>query len=130
MKCRICQKPFSQTYAQAKFYERLCKMCKRLVNALWREKHPDYENQLKAKPERMQKRAAQMQGYYRNDPQRFKTRAKTRRLIESGQLKREPCEKCGEKQVQPHHTDYSDAFNVNWLCRPCHRAEHAKLDGV
>lgn len=59
--------------------------------------------------------------------QKTKTRNATRRLIASGRLKRKSCEKCGS-YGQAHHEDYSDPYNVRWLCVKHHREEHtAKL---
>lgn len=41
-----------------------------------------------------------------------------------GQLIQKPCEKCGEKNSQMHHEDYSNHLEVNWFCRSCHLALH------
>lgn len=47
--------------------------------------------------------------------------------VHSGQLLREPCEKCGSIQmVEAHHEDYSKALEVRWLCHVCHMALHAE----
>lgn len=36
------------------------------------------------------------------------------------------CERCGkEKRLDAHHRDYSKPLEVEWLCRLCHRREHA-----
>jgi hypothetical protein len=55
---------------------------------------------------------------------RAKCRAYTRVYIRRGKLKREPCEVCGRKLVQPHHHDYGKPLDVRWLCIPHHRAHH------
>lgn len=40
-------------------------------------------------------------------------------------LERPPCEGCGSvADVQGHHSDYSKPYEVDWLCRLCHGAEH------
>jgi len=46
------------------------------------------------------------------------------RAVGNGTLKRKPCHFCGEKKVEAHHKNYSDAFNIIWLCRKCHRSIH------
>lgn len=44
--------------------------------------------------------------------------------IRDGRLIAESCEKCGDKQVDAHHDDYSKPLCVRWLCRSCHAAHH------
>jgi Bacillus phage endonuclease len=66
------------------------------------------------------------------DPNKYlekeKARQKLTRAIERGHLVRpEHCSKCRRKsRVQGHHTDYSKPLEIVWLCRSCHRAEHAE----
>ncbi|KKK91601.1 hypothetical protein LCGC14_2711310 [marine sediment metagenome] len=49
------------------------------------------------------------------------------RAVHSGQLMREPCEKCGStKMVEAHHDDYSRPLDVRWLCHVCHMGFHAE----
>ncbi len=43
-----------------------------------------------------------------------------------GLLKREKCERCGAKDVEKHHDDYSKPLEVRWLCRGCHRLLHVE----
>jgi len=48
--------------------------------------------------------------------------------IKLGVLVREPCKHCGSgKKAEAHHHNYHKPLDVIWLCRPCHRAEHARL---
>lgn len=44
--------------------------------------------------------------------------------IRQGRLKRVPCTVCGEPKTDAHHVDYSEPFNIMWLCRQCHAAWH------
>lgn len=55
---------------------------------------------------------------------RQKTRAKTRDLLKQGRLKKRPCAVCQSQDVLPHHENYTDAFNVIWLCEKHHNAYH------
>jgi ribosomal protein S27AE len=41
-----------------------------------------------------------------------------------GLLKPKPCERCGSKNVQMHHDDYSQPLQVRWLCLTCHHDLH------
>ncbi len=47
---------------------------------------------------------------------------RSRRWLDS-----EPCEVCGEKQVEAHHEDHAKPLQVNWLCRKHHLAVHGKV---
>ncbi len=55
---------------------------------------------------------------------RNKTRAKTKDLIKQGKLKKKPCVVCHNHEVVPHHEDYSNPFQVIWLCEQHHNAYH------
>lgn len=52
-----------------------------------------------------------------------RTRAITRKLIQSGQLVKQPCQFCGKEDVEAHHPDYSKPEYVWWVCRWCHKWE-------
>jgi len=54
-------------------------------------------------------------------PERVKAREICYEAIRTGKLKKEPCELCGEENVQAHHEDYSKPLEVRWLCPDCHR---------
>ena len=41
-----------------------------------------------------------------------------------GHLIPQPCEACGDENVQKHHDDYSKPLAVRWFCRECHLVEH------
>jgi hypothetical protein len=49
--------------------------------------------------------------------------------IERGELIPEPCAKCGDRDVVPHHRTYEgeDTFlEIEWQCRSCHATTHGK----
>jgi DNA-directed RNA polymerase subunit M/transcription elongation factor TFIIS len=46
------------------------------------------------------------------------------RARQRGDLKKRPCEICGEKRTVAHHDDYARPLDVRWLCRPHHRRWH------
>jgi transcription elongation factor Elf1 len=49
-----------------------------------------------------------------------------RNAIAAGRIKRaQICSKCGsQKNIQAHHPDYSQPFQVEWFCSQCHAAHH------
>jgi hypothetical protein len=46
------------------------------------------------------------------------------RAIKSGRLIKQPCEECGETEVEAHHDDYSKPLDVRWLCMEHHKKLH------
>lgn len=44
--------------------------------------------------------------------------------IARGELKRGPCEICGEERTDAHHDDYDKPLDVRWLCARHHRRAH------
>lgn len=47
--------------------------------------------------------------------------------IKRGEIKKQPCEVCGELKVDGHHEDYTKPLEVIWLCRQHHKDHHRKL---
>lgn len=62
------------------------------------------------------------------EPEKVAAREALRAAIKLGRIKRRStCENCGEADgVEAHHDDYSQPFEVEWLCRECHFARHGK----
>ena len=60
-------------------------------------------------------------------PLQIKTRNAVYRAIKNGKLVPGPCELCGSTRfVDGHHDDYAKPLDVRWLCRSCHKKEHAQ----
>jgi len=98
------------------------------ASAEWWKK---YNKAYYAKPEVKKRKARQMRKY-RKDPTlsvRFVARDLTNKAIKQGRLVKKPCEKCRVEKTEAHHTDYYKPLEVVWLCRTCHKAEHAKAEG-
>lgn len=48
--------------------------------------------------------------------------------LKSGELVRQPCEKCGTtERIHAHHDDYSKPLVVRWLCQKHHNQYHARI---
>lgn len=66
------------------------------------------------------------------DQWREAARRKLRYAVKKGRIKKaEFCEHCGRKPKSPqlmhgHHHDYSQPFNVKWLCYRCHPKVEAR----
>lgn len=50
-----------------------------------------------------------------------------RSALRRGLIIQEPCRECGALDSEAHHPDYDRPMDVQWLCRPCHKAEHRRL---
>lgn len=57
-------------------------------------------------------------------PERIAARIKLRQAVKAGRIQRKPCEKCGNKASEGHHSDYSKPYDVIWLCRKHHTEAH------
>jgi ribosomal protein S27AE len=82
--------------------KRYCRSCANTYMIEWRKSHPLNDFQ-KAKA---------------------KTRHHTHMLVRRGNLIKQVCESCGDVKVQAHHEDYTDPYNVHWLCSKCHKEHH------
>ena len=59
-------------------------------------------------------------------PERQAARQITHYAVSVGKLKKQPCEVCGDVNVQAHHEDYTKPMEVRWLCRRHHNDAHGK----
>lgn len=61
--------------------------------------------------------------------QRTVARTAVGKAVKRGDLRREPCERCGaEKTVAHHRFGYDDPLRVVWLCGSCHGYEHLAMN--
>lgn len=63
-------------------------------------------------------------------PERARARAKLRRNVSNGKIKKLPCQICGDYQSEGHHEDYSKPLDVIWLCRTHHLEIHRKFNTI
>jgi hypothetical protein len=49
-------------------------------------------------------------------PEKVRAPQALRRAVKRGEIKRQPCEVCGNPRSQGHHDDYSKPLEVRWLC--------------
>ena len=75
-----------------------------------------------------QRRATYMRDYTKLPHRKIKEMARwlINRAKQAGRITQQPCAECGTQQTEGHHLDYNKPLLVVWLCRDCHRAEHAK----
>jgi len=74
----------------------------------------------------------QSKEYLRKAKARYRIRHREKHLahkaiqaaVARGKIVRGNCEICGSKNAHAHHDDYSNQFDVRWLCRQHHQDEH------
>ena len=91
----------------------------------------EYLKSYYANPKNRRRRARRMREYRRDPKLRMKHEARwqANHALRSGRIKKMPCIKCGSIKSEMHHPDYFKPLEVIWLCRTCHRAEHARAEG-
>ena len=55
------------------------------------------------------------------NPEKMRCRRMSANAIRDGKITREPCRVCGDEKSESHHKDYTNPFNIDWLCRKHHR---------
>ncbi len=64
--------------------------------------------------------------WIKRNPKKYLADTLATNALRDGKLQRQPCQVCGNLKSDMHHDDYSKPFEVRWLCRPHHMAEHRK----
>ena len=83
----------------------------------------------KTNPEHYRKKGAERSARYKiESPEKVIARSKLNHAIESGKIKRQPCEICKSPRSQGHHSDYSKPLEVRWFCALHHAEFHAQLE--
>ena len=99
-------------------------------------RHNEYLASAKGKAKRKQylqsdgaqqlRRARQRRDYWVNR-HKYTAKKMVAVMIETGDITRQPCEKCGEEKAVAHHSDYAKPLEIVWLCHACHMAEHKRI---
>jgi hypothetical protein len=132
--CNCCHKSLSEKA----FYDSNRTKCKKCIKAYQkrrrstpgiRERILAHDNKRSKTAERKQYALDAQRRRRARNPEKYLGRQRVKRAIESGKLIPQPCEVCGDLNVQAHHDDYSKSFEVRWFCFQHHR-EHAHKQTV
>jgi hypothetical protein len=115
--CPRCGGPGQQR--ASRHYE--CGPCRAELAREWRSGRVEHRRSYELA--RLSNKIAWAQESRRLNPTRVLARNKVYRALKAGRLVRGVCA-CGNPQTEAHHTDYSRALDVMWLCRECHTKEH------
>lgn len=109
----------------------------------WAEKNPErareierrkYERRKAKRPAKVPRPPAltmseRKRRYEDKHPLKAEARKIYRYALRMGRLEKQPCEVCGEFEVDGHHDDYLKPLEVRWLCRKHHAEHHQKARG-
>ena len=70
------------------------------------------------------------QKWREKNPTAYWAHRATASALRSGLIEKAPCQKCGDPESEAHHVDYCKPLHIRWLCRRCHKAEHAAMRKV
>ncbi|PTQ72744.1 hypothetical protein [Celeribacter persicus] len=69
---------------------------------------------------------SRQQRWRKRNPKSYLAHLAVGAALRHGVIERKPCECCGDPKTEAHHPDYDRPYDVQWLCRKCHKALHAK----
>lgn len=73
------------------------------------------------------RRVRKIKGYLAHTTRKkANARKMLRRYVANGKVIKGACEKCGEKRVHAHHSNYNYPLRVRWLCHLHHNQLHFK----
>lgn len=107
----------------------------------WRQNNKSKVSEYQKKYATSEKGKENIRKYYEGHKQEFFDRAKKSRskchdeakchsivskCLREGAITKQPCEICGETNVDAHHDDYNKPLDIRWLCRAHHMEWHSK----
>lgn len=137
MRCYMCKKDlpvenFWKDKSRSRGYCGRCKECSRIYARKRVAKNREgyrkkakryYDNNEEKVKERNSK-------YYYDNRKKILAKQKVQYALYKGEIKRKPCEVCGEQSSDAHHPDYDKPLEVIWLCRQHHKLLHSKKRGA
>lgn len=108
-----------------------CKECSNLKSKEWRQNNRERRKEISKRYiyKNREEHRKKLSEYKKNNKEKVNAGTRLRRAINNGIIERpDTCFWCGAKEsIEAHHPDYNDPLGVIFLCRPCHKAEHARL---
>ncbi len=127
-------KPLSEFYKHAGMADghlNKCKACTKTDAGKHRRENLEriraYDRERGKNHERLRNAAEMTRIWRAADRRRAAAHSAVCRAIRSGDLVRQPCERCGEPKSLAHHEDYDKQLDVVWLCQPCHKERHKEM---
>jgi len=105
-----------------------CKDCTKedaRQHRFYNESVREYDRKRSKTPERRAHVAMVSKKWRLENPEGYKAHTAIGNAIRDKKIVRMPCEVCGNKKTHAHHEDYSNPFEVKWLCPLHHHRLHA-----
>ena len=119
-------KPLSDFYRHAQMADghlNKCKECAKSDAAKTRGSRIDYYREYdRSRGNRQSKKY--LRRYREENPKKVKAHRMVAYHVRAGNIKKGPCEICGDKNSHGHHDDYNFPLSVRWLCPVHHRQWH------
>jgi hypothetical protein len=135
MKCRRClieDPPCGFSRSKYIRNDRICRICDNLLHKEAQSLNPELARTRWRKWYRKNQaeESARLRELQYANVTKENARKATRYAIQTGRIKRGPCEVCGDKKVDAHHDDYSNPLEVRWLCRVHHMQHHHRQSTI
>ena len=103
-----------------------CKKCKNSYQRQQHEFHPERHKLYLRQwyKDNTEKVIAYHKKWEGDNPLKVKARNAVAQEVRMGRLQKQPCEVCGECEVEAHHDNYNKPLDVRWLCIKHHRRLH------
>lgn len=133
-KCFKCYaiKPIDEFYKHHQMADghlNKCKECTRMEARAHRNENIDriraYDRERSKTEARIKLRTEITREWRKQDKRRTAAHNAVARAIVSGNLTRQPCERCGGGKSVAHHDDYDKPLDIRWLCYACHAQHHS-----
>jgi len=133
--CNTCRqaKPLKDFHNDSRSKDGHVNSCKPCACARARNNRDDnleyrraYDRERARTPKRKDQDREALRKKRARNPARAKAHWAVANALRNGRMQKQPCEVCGEKEVDGHHDDYSKPLDVRWLCRTHHCEHHAQ----
>jgi len=156
-KCRECniEKPLSEYYKHKEMFDGHLNKCKECVKSRvsrhrednieaiqeYDRNRPNSKERSKKNNERVKNYTGKQKANYDTKRKKWFSKNKNKKIVNTylanairGKRKEKgtECEHCGDKNIplDGHHPSYLNPLDVIWLCKPCHGAEHKKINAI
>lgn len=141
--CRVCKevKPLEEFHRNKDKKDgrvNKCKPCNRAANRAWKKANPQKvaEHDRRYRQKHKEQIADVLRRARARHPEKNRARSIVNLAVAEGRLvKPDACERCARRveesrELHAHHHDYSEPYDIEWLCQSCHREEHRNTDAL
>lgn len=122
--CPKCGYKRIQRYVNNKKRGWRCQLCdrkyRRLISTMCRNREHSRNNYSR----NVGKRKEARRHWQNKNHTKTAAHSLVRRAVNDGRLVKQPCNVCGNTNVEAHHDDYSQPLSVRWLCKKHHEQQH------